>query len=194
MSETKVSIEESMKQMFQPDEKTVQVTNSKAKKVSKQSKVSEMDNVSETKMSKDTIDSDLGQTRMTRTKISTTNKPAGGETVAQAKLRAQILADQKKPIQAKTSKKSTPEAKNPKFPTTPPIPKNLAEKPDNQKMISTKTQKHPNYGQMCQNQKKVKNIQKVRKTVQKRMRRMQMRKSMIKIFVICVIRIFPSFI
>ena len=120
---SKVSVEESMEQMFQPDEKTVQVTNSKAKKVSKQTKVSELDNVSKTKVSvtkvSKVIDSDLGQTkvsktRVTRTKISTTDKSTGGETAAQAKLRAKILAEQSKPIEAKKSKKSTPEAKKSK--------------------------------------------------------------------------------
>ena len=65
------------------------------------------------------IDSDLGQTkvsktRVTRTKVSTTDKPTGGETAAQAKLRAKILAEQSKPIEAKTSKKSTPESKKSK--------------------------------------------------------------------------------
>ena len=64
-----------MKQMFQPDEKNVHVTNSKAKKVSKQSKVSELDNVSAvTKMSKDSkaIDSDLGQTKVSKTRVTRT--------------------------------------------------------------------------------------------------------------------------
>ena len=67
--------------------------------------------VSVTKMSKDlkVIDSDLGQTkvtktRVTRSKISRTDKPTGGETAAQAKLRAKILAEQSKPIEAKKSK------------------------------------------------------------------------------------------